>query len=521
MTRWFGLAIGILFILAIARLAVLEQGGPEHSSMTLPGGLPATLYLPRRADRAQMLFPPPPAERPPAIVLIHGFLVDRQLMSPLARRLAQNGYAVLAVDVQGHGENRNPLRGGEHVFGALRGDVQTAVDFLRQYPMVDGARLAVMGHSMGAGATLDFVSHDADVTAAVMISGGWGLGPEPPKNTLFIFAEYDPEERIQQTSIALARRLANQDTIALGQTYGSFEGGTAVQAVRVAGVDHGQIVYSADAARTIINWLDRAFGMQRTRDIDLDEPRMAAALIAFALFALLLVPLGRLCGSMATPWPVRPAGRRALIGLLCITSTLAAAMPIATISPPLAFVSLVIGDVQLSWFAVAGVMLLFGLAVSHGVDWPLDRRSLHRTLVAAFLAFAVIYICQGATAVTFHRMSLSPERLLLLVIGSIVIFPFWLAFELLVRRGTVALSTALGLVGRILILVLIAVGTSLQMLPGVMLLILPTLVILMITMEIFAASAYSTSRNLVLVAWVDSMWLAWSVAATNPITFSF
>ena len=59
------------------------------------------------------------------------------------------------------------------------------------------------------------------------------------------------------------------------------------------------------------------------------------------------------------------------------------------------------------------------------------------------------------------------------------------------------------------------------MLPGVMMLVLPSLVILMLTMEIFAASAYSTSRNLVLIALVDSLWLAWSVAATNPITFSF
>jgi hypothetical protein len=43
----------------------------------------------------------------------------------------------------------------------------------------------------------------------------------------------------------------------------------------------------------------------------------------------------------------------------------------------------------------------------------------------------------------------------------------------------------------------------------------------MVTMEVFAASAYSTSHNLVLIALVDSMWLAWSVAATNPITFAF
>src|SRR5262245_46790789 len=301
-TRWAGLALGILFVLAIARLALLEQGGPAHSTLTLPGGLPATLYSPIPLSRTFSMATAPPADRPPAIVLIHGFLVDRQIMSPLARRLAQNGYAVLAIDVQGHGENRNPLRGGEHVFGGLRADVQEAADFLRQYPLVDGSRLAVVGHSMGAAAALDFASHDPNLVAAVMISGSRGLGPERPKNTLFIFAERDPVEAIQQTSIAMAGRLANRDTIDLGQVYGGFENGTAVQAVRVAGDDHGGIVYSADAAGTIVRWLDRAFGMRRARDIDLNEPRIIAAALAFGLFALLLVPLGRLCGSIATPW---------------------------------------------------------------------------------------------------------------------------------------------------------------------------------------------------------------------------
>lgn len=521
MTRWIGLAIGVLFIVALARLAQLERGGPAHSNAMLPGGLPATLYLPGAGNPFRTLFPPPPADRPPAVVLVHGFLADRQMMSPLARRLAQNGYAVLAIDVQGHGENRNPLRGGEFVPGGLRADVQEAADFLRRHPLVDGSRLAVMGHSMGAGAALDFATHDPNLEAAVMISGGWGLGLERPKNALFIFAEHDPAEEIQQTSIALAGRLAGSEPIDLGQMYGSFENGTAVAAVRIAGLDHVQIVYSADTAATIISWLDRTFGMKRTYDIDLAEPRVIAAGFAFGLFALLLVPLGRLCGSIATRWAVRPGGVRGLMGVLVVVGALLAAMPLATISPPAAFVSLVVGDVQLSWFAIAGVFLVFGLAVSAGVDAQLSRTSLGRTLVAALLAFAVIYICQGATSVTFHRMSLSPERLLLTVIATVLVLPFWLAFELLVRRGAVPLSTALGLLGRALILVLIGAGASVQMLPGVMMLVLPSLAVLMVTMEIFAASAYSTSHNLVLIALVDSLWLAWSLAATNPITFRF
>src|SRR5438874_326881 len=127
----------VLFLLVIARLARLDNGGPAHSFVELPGKEPATLYLPGAGNPLFQVLPPALAERPPAIVLIHGFMADRQMMSVLARRVALNGYAVLAIDVQGHGENRNPFGGGPAVSGTLNQDVKRAVDFLRSYPFVD------------------------------------------------------------------------------------------------------------------------------------------------------------------------------------------------------------------------------------------------------------------------------------------------------------------------------------------------------------------------------------------------
>jgi dipeptidyl aminopeptidase/acylaminoacyl peptidase len=45
----------------------------------------------------------------------------------------------------------------------LHEDVKNAVEFLRQSSLVDGSRIVVMGHSMGAGATLDYATHDASL----------------------------------------------------------------------------------------------------------------------------------------------------------------------------------------------------------------------------------------------------------------------------------------------------------------------------------------------------------------------
>ena len=52
-------------------------------------------------------------------------------------------------------------------------------------------------------------------------------------------------------------------------------------------------------------------------------------------------------------------------------------------------------------------------------------------------------------------------------------------------------------------------------------LILPNLVLIYVTVEILAVSAYSSSRNLLLIAVVESMWFAWTIAAIAPITFMF
>src|SRR5262245_36683602 len=220
-----------VFLLATAWLGRLERDGPAHGDLQLAGDVPATLYLPapaRGPGFAAFLDPPPRGERPPALVLMHGFAGDRLSLSSLARRLALSGYAVLAIDARGHGENRNPLRGGLLRADAFAGDFAAAIDHLRLSPFVDGERLALMGHSMGAGAALDFATRDSGIDGAVLISGGFRLeGPYRPPNALFLVAEGDPPA-IRERAAELVARLAEVPRAEPGQLYGSFAAGTAV-----------------------------------------------------------------------------------------------------------------------------------------------------------------------------------------------------------------------------------------------------------------------------------------------------
>src|SRR5207237_7141450 len=115
------------------------------------------------------------------VVLVHGYSADRVGMGRLARRMAQNGYVVLAIDVHGHGQNRNPFSDGFGSNGreAQNGDVKNAVEYMRKLPLVNAASIVVMGHSMGAGAVLDYATADKDLAGSVMISGVFSLwGPE-------------------------------------------------------------------------------------------------------------------------------------------------------------------------------------------------------------------------------------------------------------------------------------------------------------------------------------------------------
>jgi predicted alpha/beta-fold hydrolase len=145
MARVITLVLMVSFLLTLAWLARLQHGGPARQDIELPGNEPATIYLPGPGYPFYTSFAPPVEQRPPCVV--HGFTSDREFMSSLARRMAQNGYAVLAIDVHGHGSNRNPFSEGfeSGPKSILYQDIKQAVDFLRDYPLVDGSRIVVMG----------------------------------------------------------------------------------------------------------------------------------------------------------------------------------------------------------------------------------------------------------------------------------------------------------------------------------------------------------------------------------------
>ena len=96
------------------------------------------------------------------------------------------------------------------------------------------------------------------------------------------------------------------------------------------------------------------------------------------------------------------------------------------------------------------------------------------------------------------------------VIAALMLLPFFYAFELIVRRGRGWQPIVLGVIGRAIIVGMVALAVWVNAMPFVLGLLIGVLIIQFISYEIFANAAYHASGNLALIAIVESAWMAWT-----------
>ncbi len=192
-------------------------------------------------------------------------------------------------------------------------------------------------------------------------------------------------------------------------------------------------------------------------------------------------------------------------------------MPLAAPPPPADFLCLELAGVAFSWFGIAGGALLAALAIGGNLKGLRLFEQPMQTLLAAFLGIGAIYVLMAPFGPAFHRLALTPERLIASVLATLVLAPFFIAFEVLVRRGGAAISTLLAMLGRMLIVVILAGGILAGVMPAGMTLMLPILGGLFVLFELLAASIYQACGNIVAIALVEAAWLAFIAAATLPI----
>jgi dienelactone hydrolase len=485
-----------------------------HYAVALENGVPAMVYEPGPAlGWGDGLVD---VERAPAVVLVHGFGANAGVLSALARNIARAGYGVVVPELRGHGQNRQPFSAERVNGGGLASDVDAAVLYARSHPRFDGERVAVAGHSMGAGAVLAYATQQPSVSAVIVMSGGSRRpGTYPPPNTLVMWASGDPSQ-VRENARALAAELAGAQQVRLDKVYGDPARANAVKAVEIDGVNHLTLPYSDRAAAAVVEWLGIAVGTG-VRKSDAADLRMAfsliglfAALVAFSGLARAVTPLAP---RLELPVVERPLAALATLALGLAVGVLLASGGDVAGAGPLGFVPLLAGRESLAFFLISGGALA-ALLLRRS---PLSLAGLgdRRMWGASGALFALSYLVLGSLLQPFTEMWLGPHRAPWAVVGALLTLPFFASLEWLLRspgwRG-VALSVA----GRVLTLAAMLAGVWSGALPPILGFWLPALVVLFALLELAAFRLARVAPNPWLAGLFQAALVGWITAATFP-----
>jgi acetyl esterase/lipase len=116
----------------------------------------------------------------PTIILLHMLGKDRSTWNTFASALSHKGYAVLSIDLRGHGES---IKQGsstvsyqsftENDFNKMTLDVKAAKQFLIEQKNANPDRMAVIGASIGANIALNYAATlDPTIKIVILLSPG-------------------------------------------------------------------------------------------------------------------------------------------------------------------------------------------------------------------------------------------------------------------------------------------------------------------------------------------------------------
>ncbi|MCA9243975.1 MAG: alpha/beta fold hydrolase [Phycisphaerales bacterium] len=181
----FGRVFVMVSILLVGGGAV--AAGPEVVRFDAADGhnLVADFYQPKDAGGT---------EAAPLAILLHMYRSDRSAWAPLAAKLSEAGFAVVSVDMRGHGDSTTRTgKGGDErakskaepsdarervmardpkVFEEMQMDAEAAFDWAAKQPGIDRSRVALVGASVGCSVALRTAASDPSVDAIVLMTPG-------------------------------------------------------------------------------------------------------------------------------------------------------------------------------------------------------------------------------------------------------------------------------------------------------------------------------------------------------------
>jgi pimeloyl-ACP methyl ester carboxylesterase len=490
--QWWWWAVAAALIgLGAAVLLLSTRDVPR--TVALAGSTPVRVLEPAGAPVA------------PAVVLSHGFSGSAAMMDPLGSALARAGHLVVMPDLPGHGTNGAPL--GDDV---LEPAVAEAVAFAANR---SGLPVAVVGHSMGAGAVTrwateaDPAERDPVATVAISLPSAEDLPADAsrPRNLLLLWGSAEPPRFVEAAAEGL--RVAYPDAVP-GATVGLFPEGTARRAASIAGAEHIGVIYRAQTAREVATWVTSPFavaagGSSSAGPEPIGDARFVGLLLVLVGGVVATRPL--LARSAAPPSP-RPRGL-ATVGWFALAAVVAglAGMALGGVGER---VPVAVAGYLMAWFGAGAVVL--GVVGAR-------RRAAPGTVRGAVLgtvAGSVVAACLALPArLTWAAFALPGQRwgvfvALLVVLGAWC----WGEARLLDgerswrRAGLLAVSRVLVVAGLLGAVVLLGA-------PGFLTLTVPLMVPILAVLGVVAWWA----RDPLAAAAAQAIPLALTVATTFPL----
>ncbi|MEV7328812.1 alpha/beta fold hydrolase [Micromonospora sp. NPDC093244] len=456
---------------------------------------------------------PTPDVRRPGVVVAHGFAGSARLMRPIADSVARRGAVTLLVDFAGHGANPARLDSATSDT-TLAADLDVAVGYLRSRPDVDPEHIALVGHSMGAGAVTRYAAGHTEIaqTVAISLPDAGELPPGRPTRLLLIVGGLEFP----------GFRRAADDAVQRGAAVGRRP------AVVVPGVEHISVLFAPRTHEEIVNWLPSLDGTAAPRPL----VRLAGAALLLVAFGVGVVPLAALLlprrptgGPPADPVPATAGGLPGLVeavpALLGLAAVAAGVGAVAAAVLPTARIPLAVGGYVSVFLLVTGLLVLVGhrwlpggrqATPTSGSGQAVAARP--RAVVAA-LALTGYAVLSVALPIHIGLTSALPVGsrwwLLPLVVASCLLFLLGVEVVAAGRAGRHLLVVA--------VTVLVLTGSALVGLaPGFVLLVVPLFVVLLGWHAAWAAVLRRYAVPRWLLATLGAVLVGWPIATTLPLS---
>ncbi len=113
-------------------------------------------------------------EKPPVVILLHGLWGSKESNHWIAELLVNNGFAVLRIDLPGHGESKYPFTPD------VENTIKATIDYIYSRNDLNSERICVAGISLGGHTALKS-GDDERISTIIDIAGFYGISSEEAK----------------------------------------------------------------------------------------------------------------------------------------------------------------------------------------------------------------------------------------------------------------------------------------------------------------------------------------------------